>query len=108
MSQSVTKGRMISFNESEERSTMSIATALATKPGGFDSEFFKKVHALSRDEKEMLIIWLQEELDGGPFVGDLPEQPAENQEKVESAWKETIARRIDDMKSDRVERIDAH
>ena len=87
---------------------MSIASAPATKSDGFDSDFFKKVHLLSRDEKEMLIIWLQEDLDGGPFVGDLPEQIKESPETVKKAWKETIARRIDDMKSDRVERIDAH
>jgi len=87
---------------------MSIASVPSLTTSGKSAEFFKQVHALSRDEKEMLIIWLQEDLDGGPFVGDLPEQPVENQETVQRAWKETIARRIDDMRFDRVERIDAH
>ena len=87
---------------------MSVATSPSNRSGGFTSEFFKQMHALSRDEKEMLIVWLQEDLDGGPYVGDLPEQGQDEPETTKRAWRETIARRIDDMKHDRVERIDAH
>src|SRR5207248_11468116 len=61
---------------------------------------------LSRDAKEHLLVLLQEDLDGGPFVGDVPEKPAEDATTVQLAWRQTIARRIEEMRSDKVERID--
>ena len=69
-------------------------------------ELIRRIHPLSRDTKENLVIWLREELDGGPFVGDLPERPADEPTAV-ADWKDEIARRIDDMQADRVERTDA-
>ncbi len=67
----------------------------------------RQIHALSRNSKEHLLILLQEELDGGPFVGDLPEEPPEDEAAVRAAWKDEIVRRIDDMRTGRVEAIDA-
>ena len=79
----------------------------AAPTGRMTPELIKQLHALSRETKEQLIIWLQEELDGGPYVGDLPEKPADRPEEVKAAWRETIARRIEDMRTGRVEAIDA-
>jgi hypothetical protein len=79
----------------------------ATPTGQLTPELIKQIHALPRDTKEQLIIWLQEELDGGPFVGDLPEPPADDPHAVKAAWKAEIARRIEDMRTGRVEAIDA-
>jgi hypothetical protein len=71
------------------------------------AELSRQIHALSRDTKEQLIIWLQEELDGGPFIGDLPQQSPESSDEVKSAWKDVIARRIEDMRTEKVQAIDA-
>lgn len=75
--------------------------------GRLTPELIKQIHALSRDTKEQLIIWLQEELDGGPFIGDVPEPPVDDPQVVKAAWKSEIARRIEDMRTGRVEEIDA-
>lgn len=79
----------------------------AVPTGRLTPELIKQIHALSRDTKEQLIIWLQEELDGGPFIGDLPTVPADDSQAVKTAWKGEIARRIEDMRAGRVEAIDA-
>lgn len=75
--------------------------------GRLTADLCKQIAALSRSTKEQLLIWLQEELDGGPFIGDLPERPADATDDAKSAWKEEIARRIEDMRTGRVEAIDA-
>ncbi len=75
--------------------------------GRITSELAKQIHALSRESKEQLVILLEDELDGGPFIGDLPEQPADDPAAVKTAWKEEIARRLEDMRTGRVEAIDA-
>jgi len=75
--------------------------------GRLTAELARQIHALSRDAKEELIIWLREELDGGPFIGDIPERPADDPQAVKAAWKGEIARRIEDMRTGRVEAIDA-
>jgi hypothetical protein len=72
------------------------------------SELARQIHALSRDGKENLLVLLQEDLDGGPFVGDLPIRPSESSTDVKAAWATTIARRIDEMRTGRTKRIDAH
>jgi hypothetical protein len=79
----------------------------AALSGQLTPELIKQIHALPREEKEQLIIWLQEELDGGPYIGDLPEKPADDPAAVQAAWKDEIARRIEDMRTGRVEAIDA-
>lgn len=71
------------------------------------AELFRQIRGLSRAMKEQLVIWLQEELDGGPFIGDLPVEPAEPAGDVKAAWKDEIARRVEDMRAGRVEAIDA-
>lgn len=75
--------------------------------GQFTAELARQIAGLSRDMKEQLIIWLQEELDGGPYIGDLPELPADDPTAVKAAWNAEIARRIEDMRTGRVEAIDA-
>ena len=75
--------------------------------GQLTADLCKQIAALSRDTKEQLVIWLQEELDGGPFIGDLPQKPVDSAEDVKGAWRDEIARRIDDMRTGRVEAIDA-
>jgi hypothetical protein len=75
--------------------------------GRLTPELIGQIVRLSRDSKEHLIVLLQEELDGGPFVGDLPEQPAEPPDEVKAAWRDEIARRVEDMRTGRVEAIDA-
>ena len=40
-------------------------------------------------------------------VGDLPETAPDDEAAVRSAWKDELARRIDDMRTGRVEAIDA-
>jgi len=62
---------------------------------------------MSRDQKEHLLVLLQENLDGGPFVKDIPDLPGDAVDDAEKPWKETIARRIDEMFEGRVEEIDA-
>jgi hypothetical protein len=84
-----------------------MATTSTPEVGQLTSDLCKQIAALSRDGKEQLIIWLQEELDGGPFIGELPQKAAEAAEEVKKAWKDEIARRIEDMKNGRVEEIDA-
>lgn len=84
-----------------------MATTTTAEASRFTAELAKQIHALPRDMKEQLIIWLQEELDGGPYVGDLPERPAEPTDGVKDAWKATIARRVEEMRTGRVEAIDA-
>jgi hypothetical protein len=54
-----------------------------------------------------LLVLIQEDLDGGPFVGDLPEKPAGDPAAVSQAWRQTIARRIEEMRSGKVVEIDA-
>lgn len=68
----------------------------------------RQIHALSRDGKENLLVLLQEDLDGGPYVGDLPDQSPEPKDEVAAAWAAAIARRIEEMRSGCVKRIDAH
>jgi hypothetical protein len=75
--------------------------------GRMTAELARQIQALSRDTKEQLIIWLQEELDGGPFIGDLPDLPADNPQAVKVAWRDEFAKRIEDMRTGRVEAIDA-
>lgn len=84
-----------------------MSTTTTPETGQLTADLCKQIVALSRDTKEQLIIWLQEELDGGPFIGDLPQQPANAPDEVKTAWKEEIARRIEDMRTGRVEAIDA-
>jgi hypothetical protein len=74
---------------------------------GQSADVFGQVARLSRDEKEHLLVLIQEDLDGGPFIGDLPETPADDAAVVSRAWRQTIARRIEDMRSGKVEEIDA-
>ena len=76
--------------------------------GRMSAELIRQIVSLSRDSKEHLMVLLQEELDGGPFIGELPEKPMADPVVVQREWKQAIARRIEDMRSDRVERIDAH
>lgn len=71
-------------------------------------ELARQIHAMSRDGKENLLVLLQEDLDGGPFVGDLPVRPSEPSSDVKSAWASTIARRIEEMRTGRTKLIDAH
>jgi hypothetical protein len=71
------------------------------------AELIRQVFSLPPDAKKMLLIWLQEDLDGGPYVGDTPEPPDQPAGEVKTAWAAEIARRIEDMRTDRVERIDA-
>ena len=75
--------------------------------GRLTADLCKQIQALSRDTKEQLLIWLQEELDGGPYIGDLPHRPADPAGEVQETWKNTIARRIEEMRTGRVEAIDA-
>ncbi len=82
-------------------------TPTAAEPDRMSAELIRQVLSLPPDAKKMLIIWLQEDLDGGPFVGDLPEPPDQPAAEVKGAWAAEIARRIEDMRTDRVERIDA-
>ena len=72
------------------------------------SELFRQVHELSRNQRDHLLVLLQDHLDGGPYVGELREPPSEAANEVIEGWKGTIARRIDEMLDDRVEKIDAH
>jgi hypothetical protein len=74
---------------------------------GHSADVFGQVARLSRDEKEHLLVLIQEDLDGGPFIGDLPDKPADDVAVVSRAWRQTIARRIEDMRSGKVEEIDA-
>ena len=67
----------------------------------------RQVSALSRDQKEHLLALLQEDLDGGPYVGIPPEPPAEDPAAVSEAWRTEIARRLDDLVSGRVQGGDA-
>jgi len=87
---------------------MSISTTSSDplRPGQ-SGDVFGQVARLSRNEKEHLLVLIQEDLDGGPFVGDLPELPADDAATVGRAWRQTIARRIEDMRSGKVEEIDA-
>jgi hypothetical protein len=87
---------------------MSISTTSSDplKPGQ-SPEVFGQVARLSREEKEHLLVLIQEDLGGGPFIGDLPELPADDAATVSRAWRQTIARRIEDMRSGKVEEIDA-
>jgi|GEM_PF-5273169 len=71
------------------------------------ADLARQIHALSRNSKENLLILLQEELDGGPFVGEVPEPEPEDATVVRSAWKDELARRLEDMRTGRVEAIDA-
>jgi hypothetical protein len=71
------------------------------------ADLARQIHALSRNSKENLLILLQEDLDGGPFIGDLPEVRPEDESEVRAAWKSEIAGRIEDMRLGRVEAIDA-
>ena len=82
-------------------------TETTAEAGRLTADLCKQIAALSRDTKEQLVIWLQEELDGGPFIGHLPETPADPVDDVKAAWGATIARRIEDMRTGRVEAIDA-
>jgi hypothetical protein len=75
--------------------------------GEFTADLARQIAALSRDMKEQLIVWLQEELDGGPFIGDIPKHSPDTPDDVKVAWKDEIARRIDEMQSGKVEAIDA-
>jgi len=86
---------------------MATTTETPTQTGQLTRELIVQIAALSRGTKEQLVIWLQEELDGGPFIGDLPQMPAEPADEVKVAWKDEIARRIEDMRFGRVEAIDA-
>ena len=42
----------------------------------------------------------------GRLIGDLPEKPADAPDEVKAVWKATIARRIDEMRTGKVEAID--
>ena len=78
------------------------------REGSAQSELFRQIHELSLDQKEHLLVLLQENIDGGPFVGDVPELPGETATEDDMQWRDTLARRLDEMLEDRVERIDAH
>jgi hypothetical protein len=87
---------------------MSISTTSSDPLGpGQSADVFGQVARLSRDKKEHLLVLIQEDLDGGPFIGDLPELPADDAATVSRAWRQTINRRIEDMRSGKVEEIDA-
>lgn len=68
---------------------------------------FRQVAALSRDQKEHLMVLLQEDLDGGPYVGTPPEPPVDDPRTVREAWRNEIAKRLDDLVSGRVQGNDA-
>jgi hypothetical protein len=53
------------------------------------------------------LVLLQEDLDGGPYVGIPPEPPSDDAGIVRDAWKGEIEARLHDMVSGRVQRIDA-
>jgi hypothetical protein len=76
------------------------------QPAG-SADFYGHLAAMSRSEKEHLLCLIQDELDGGPFIGDIPEPPMEDPVKVGRAWRQTIARRVEEMRSGKVEEIDA-
>ena len=64
------------------------------------SELFRQIHELSRNQRDHLLVLLQDDLDGGPYVGELREPPSEAANEVIEGWKGTIARRIDEMLDD--------
>jgi hypothetical protein len=68
---------------------------------------FRQVAALTRDQKEHLLALLQENLDGGPYIGTPPEPPMEEPAAVRDAWRTEIAQRLDDFVSGRVQGSDA-
>jgi hypothetical protein len=74
---------------------------------GTAQSVFGQVAALSRDQKEHLLALLQEDLDGGPFVGTPPDLPPDDPAVVRDAWRTEIARRLDDLVTGRVQGIDA-
>lgn len=82
-------------------------TTTPAAAGRMTADLARQIHALSRDEKEQLVTWLQEDLDGGPTVGDLPEPPADDPEKVKAAWKDELAGRIRDIQEGKVVLVDA-
>jgi hypothetical protein len=90
-----------------------VSTTTETAPAGqppagrLTPELIRQIAALSRDSKENLVVLLQEELDGGPFIGDLPEQPPDEPGRAKAEWADEIARRVEDMRAGRVEVIDA-
>jgi hypothetical protein len=62
---------------------------------------------MSPDQKEHLLALLQEDLDGGPYVGTPPEPPSEDPAAVREAWRSEIARRLEELVSGRVQGNDA-
>lgn len=84
-----------------------MSTTTTPDTGRLTADLCKQIAGLSKDAKEQLIIWLQEELDGGPFIGDLPDKPAEAEDAVKIAWKDELTRRIEEMRTGRVAAIDA-
>lgn len=79
----------------------------AEQRGQLTPELLRQVATLSRNSKEHLLVLLEEELEGGPLLDDLPEQSADDSEAVKRAWRAEIARRIEDIRAGRVELIDA-
>lgn len=83
------------------------STTPATARSGRSPSIFGEIAGLGRDASEHLLVLLQEKLDGGPFVGELPEVPGGQPGDMADAWKTELARRLADMVEGRVEVIDA-
>jgi hypothetical protein len=74
---------------------------------GSSQSVFRLVAALTRDQKEHLLVLLQEDLDGGPYTGTPPEPTAEDAAAVREAWRSEIAKRLEELVSGRVQGNDA-
>lgn len=70
---------------------MNVSTRVGADAGErITADLARQIHALSRNSKENLLLLLQDELDGGPFIGDLPEETPEEETVVRSAWKNEL------------------
>jgi hypothetical protein len=84
-----------------------MSTSATPSETGTAQSVFRLAAALSRDQKEHLLALLQEDLDGGPYVGVPPEPPSEDPADVSAAWKAEIGKRLEDLVSGRVKGVDA-
>lgn len=71
------------------------------------SSIFGSIAHLSRDQCEHLLVLLQDRVDGGPFVGEIPEVPGEPVDDTAGAWRAELSRRLTDMLEGKVPKIDA-
>ncbi len=83
------------------------STVSTVERDGQGSSIFGPISQLTRDQCEHLLVLLQERLDGGPFVGDIPEVPGEPVADATDAWRAEFDRRLTDMLEGRVPKIDA-